>query len=138
MEHLRALGCDIAQGYHLSRPLCDADFTAWLELSNRSLIGVTDLSEERDHCSKYRDSQSGSAGSPRCPTPPSRSATGSVCGLIGPNGAGKTTLFNCISRLYEPAEGRSASTATTCSRRAHEIAALGIARTFQNLASCRR
>ncbi len=80
LDHLRALGCDIAQGYHLSRPLCDTDFTAWLELSNRSLIGVTDLSEERDDCSKYRDSQSGSAASPRCTTPPSRSATGASAG----------------------------------------------------------
>jgi branched-chain amino acid transport system ATP-binding protein len=58
-----------------------------------------------------------------------------ICGLIGPNGAGKTTLFNCISRLYEPSageirlEGRALS-----SVRRHEIAKLGIARTFQNLA----
>ena len=32
-------------------------------------------------------------------------AAGQICGLIGPNGAGKTTLFNCVSRLYTPAEG---------------------------------
>ena len=80
LEHLRRLGCDLAQGYHLSRPLCEADFTAWLEWSNRSLIGVTDLSEERDPCSKSRDSQSGSAASPRCTTPPSRSARGASAG----------------------------------------------------------
>jgi len=62
-------------------------------------------------------------------------ARGAICGLIGPNGAGKTTLFNCISRLYDPAEGsitfdgrRLASIAR------HELASLGIARTFQNLA----
>jgi branched-chain amino acid transport system ATP-binding protein len=58
-----------------------------------------------------------------------------ICGLIGPNGAGKTTLFNCISRLYEPSagdirfEGRALSGVAR-----HEIARLGIARTFQNLA----
>jgi branched-chain amino acid transport system ATP-binding protein len=62
-------------------------------------------------------------------------ADGSVCGLIGPNGAGKTTLFNCISRLAEPAAGRIRFDGTELlDKRAHEIAALGIARTFQHLA----
>jgi branched-chain amino acid transport system ATP-binding protein len=60
---------------------------------------------------------------------------GSVCGLIGPNGAGKTTLFNCISRLAEPAAGSIRFDGTELlDKRAHEIAALGIARTFQHLA----
>jgi branched-chain amino acid transport system ATP-binding protein len=59
---------------------------------------------------------------------------GAICGLIGPNGAGKTTLFNCISRLYEPARGRIEFDGGDILRRApHEIASLGIARTFQNL-----
>jgi EAL domain-containing protein (putative c-di-GMP-specific phosphodiesterase class I) len=79
LQDLRALGCDLAQGYYLSRPLCEADFTAWLDVSN-SPVGVTDLSEERDPCSKSRDSQSGSAASPRCTTRPSRSATGASAG----------------------------------------------------------
>ncbi|MDE2298558.1 MAG: ABC transporter ATP-binding protein, partial [Burkholderiales bacterium] len=62
-------------------------------------------------------------------------AKGEICGLIGPNGAGKTTLFNCLSRLYRFNEG-----AITFEGRplvatpAHGIAALGIGRTFQNLA----
>jgi branched-chain amino acid transport system ATP-binding protein len=62
-------------------------------------------------------------------------APGAICGLIGPNGAGKTTLFNCISRLYDPHSG-----AITFDRRPlasfsrHEMASLGIARTFQNVA----
>jgi len=60
---------------------------------------------------------------------------GTVCGLIGPNGAGKTTLFNCVSRLYTPQEGAIAFAGEDLlSRRAHDIAGLGIARTFQNLA----
>ena len=60
---------------------------------------------------------------------------GRVCGLIGPNGAGKTTLFNCVSRLAEPAEGSIRFDGTELlDKRAHEIAALGIARTFQHLA----
>jgi EAL domain-containing protein (putative c-di-GMP-specific phosphodiesterase class I) len=81
LQTLRELGCDIAQGYHLSRPLCDADFTAWRELSNRTLIGVTDLSEEeRDPCWKSQDSQSGSVASPRCTTQASPSATGASAG----------------------------------------------------------
>jgi len=60
---------------------------------------------------------------------------GEILGLIGPNGAGKTTLFNCVSRLYNPNrgdilfEGRS-----MLARRPHNIAEIGIGRTFQNLA----
>src|SRR3954451_14353207 len=60
---------------------------------------------------------------------------GGICGLIGPNGAGKTTLFNCVSRLYTPQEGAIAFAGEDLlAHRAHEIAGLGIARTFQNLA----
>jgi branched-chain amino acid transport system ATP-binding protein len=59
---------------------------------------------------------------------------GGVCGLIGPNGAGKTTLFNCVSRLYTPRQGSIEFDGDDLLRRApHEIASLGIARTFQNL-----
>ncbi|HEV8310697.1 MAG TPA: ABC transporter ATP-binding protein [Methylomirabilota bacterium] len=60
---------------------------------------------------------------------------GQIVGLIGPNGAGKTTLFNCLSRLYTPHrgevhfEGRPLLGLTP-----PRIAALGIGRTFQNLA----
>jgi branched-chain amino acid transport system ATP-binding protein len=60
--------------------------------------------------------------------------SGHVCGLIGPNGAGKTTIFNCISRLYTPDRGRIEFDGEDILRRQpHEIARLGIARTFQNL-----
>jgi branched-chain amino acid transport system ATP-binding protein len=59
---------------------------------------------------------------------------GQVCGLIGPNGAGKTTIFNCISRLYTPHRGRIEFDGDDLLRRqSHDIASLGIARTFQNL-----
>jgi branched-chain amino acid transport system ATP-binding protein len=62
-------------------------------------------------------------------------ARGDICGLIGPNGAGKTTLFNCLSRLYTPAEGGIAFEGTSLlDVPAHKIAQLGIGRTFQNLA----
>jgi branched-chain amino acid transport system ATP-binding protein len=60
---------------------------------------------------------------------------GEICGLIGPNGAGKTTLFNCLSRLYTPDTGDITFMETpllTVPR--HRVAALGIGRTFQNLA----
>jgi branched-chain amino acid transport system ATP-binding protein len=58
----------------------------------------------------------------------------SICGLIGPNGAGKTTLFNCVSRLYTPESGQIVFDGGNLLARApHEISALGIARTFQNL-----
>ncbi|MGQ0511523.1 MAG: ABC transporter ATP-binding protein [Betaproteobacteria bacterium] len=62
-------------------------------------------------------------------------AAGSIVGLIGPNGAGKTTLFNCLSRLYECGSGDiqfDGSSILQLPR--HRIAALGIGRTFQNLA----
>jgi len=62
-------------------------------------------------------------------------AKGQILGLIGPNGAGKTTLFNCLTRLYTPNAG--AVEFEGCSildQPAQRIAALGIARTFQNLA----
>jgi len=60
---------------------------------------------------------------------------GLIVGLIGPNGAGKTTLFNCLSRLYACdrgdilLDGQSLLPVPK-----HRIAALGIGRTFQNLA----
>ena len=59
---------------------------------------------------------------------------GSICGLIGPNGAGKTTLFNCVSRLNTPESGAiefDGQDLLACAP--HQISALGIARSFQNL-----
>ncbi len=62
-------------------------------------------------------------------------ATGSIVGLIGPNGAGKTTLFNCLSRLYECGSGDILFDGDSLLQQPrHRIAALGIGRTFQNLA----
>lgn len=59
---------------------------------------------------------------------------GEVVGLIGPNGAGKTTLINAISGFTKPASGRVRVDGRAISGRpAHEIAKLGIARTFQNI-----
>ena len=58
-----------------------------------------------------------------------------ICGLIGPHGAGKTTLFNVVSRIYEPNTGRVLLDGRDLlDVDAHEIADLGVARTFQNLA----
>jgi branched-chain amino acid transport system ATP-binding protein len=59
---------------------------------------------------------------------------GEVFTLIGPNGAGKTTVFNLISRLYTPTTGAIVFDGEPLARHApHEIAQLGIARTFQNI-----
>jgi branched-chain amino acid transport system ATP-binding protein len=58
-----------------------------------------------------------------------------ICGLIGPNGSGKTTLFNCISGIYRSDAGTIVFDGTgICGLRRHRMAALGIGRTFQNLA----
>jgi branched-chain amino acid transport system ATP-binding protein len=60
---------------------------------------------------------------------------GTVLGLIGPNGAGKTTLFNCLSRLYVPDSGDILFEGKTIlDKPRHAMAALGLGRTFQNLA----
>ncbi len=62
-------------------------------------------------------------------------AQGSICGLIGPNGAGKTSCFNCISRLYMPSSGSVHFDGKDITElKAKDVATLGIARTFQNLA----
>jgi branched-chain amino acid transport system ATP-binding protein len=59
---------------------------------------------------------------------------GEVFTLIGPNGAGKTTVFNLISRIYNPTTGSIAFEGRPLTRQPpHRIAALGIARTFQNI-----
>jgi branched-chain amino acid transport system ATP-binding protein len=61
--------------------------------------------------------------------------SGHITGLIGPNGAGKTTLFNCLSRLYSFSEGQILFEGQPLiATPPHGIAALGIGRTFQNLA----
>ena len=62
-------------------------------------------------------------------------ARGHVVGFIGPNGAGKTTMFNCLSRLYAFSDGQIRFEGRSILETPpHGIAALGIGRTFQNLA----
>jgi branched-chain amino acid transport system ATP-binding protein len=59
---------------------------------------------------------------------------GEIAAIIGPNGAGKTSLLNTISGLYQPHAGRVEFSGTSLvGRRPHDIARLGVARTFQNL-----
>ena len=54
--------------------------------------------------------------------------------IIGPNGAGKTSIFNCISGVYRPQEGSIRFLGTEIvGRPPHKIAALGMARSFQNI-----
>jgi branched-chain amino acid transport system ATP-binding protein len=58
-----------------------------------------------------------------------------ILAIIGPNGAGKTTLLNCISGFYQPNRGRIRFEGRDRTRlRPPEVAALGVARTFQNVA----
>ncbi|WP_298496772.1 ABC transporter ATP-binding protein [uncultured Maritimibacter sp.] len=59
---------------------------------------------------------------------------GEVFAIIGPNGAGKSTIFNLISRIYEPTHGTIRFDGQDITGfKAHDIARLGIARTFQNI-----
>jgi branched-chain amino acid transport system ATP-binding protein len=68
---------------------------------------------------------------------------GHVHAVIGPNGAGKSSLLNCISGLYRPQEGQivltsrdeegAARTHNVVGSKPHQIARLGVARSFQNI-----
>lgn len=59
---------------------------------------------------------------------------GDIYGLIGPNGAGKTTLFNVLTSLYQPEMGTANFMGHQLTKlKPHEIAQVGIARTFQNI-----
>ncbi len=63
-----------------------------------------------------------------------RVAQGGIHAVIGPNGAGKTTLFNLVSGLLPPTSGRIVLAGQDVTRLpAHRRAALGVARTFQNI-----
>ena len=60
--------------------------------------------------------------------------TGEIYGLIGPNGAGKTSLFNVLTGIYGADAGVFAfDGAPLAGLKPHEVAARGIARTFQNI-----
>ena len=59
-------------------------------------------------------------------------AAGSLTGLIGPNGAGKTTMFNLIAGALRPDAGDITLSGVSLRRlRPHQIARLGLSRTFQ-------
>jgi branched-chain amino acid transport system ATP-binding protein len=58
-----------------------------------------------------------------------------VRAIIGPNGAGKSSMLNCINGVYTPQEGSITFRGQTFDHMdSHEVAKMGIARTFQNLA----
>jgi branched-chain amino acid transport system ATP-binding protein len=60
---------------------------------------------------------------------------GEIRAIIGPNGAGKTSMLNCISGFYRPQSGRVMYGSDDLTQMpTHNIAPLGIARTFQNIA----
>jgi branched-chain amino acid transport system ATP-binding protein len=59
---------------------------------------------------------------------------GEIAAIIGPNGAGKTTLFNIITGIYTPNQGTVYFNDISLAHKSpHEIASMGISRTFQNI-----
>ena len=55
--------------------------------------------------------------------------------IIGPNGAGKSSMLNCINGVYSPQQGQITFRGQTFSHMdSHQVAVMGVARTFQNLA----
>lgn len=57
-----------------------------------------------------------------------------IASVIGPNGAGKTTFFNCVTGFYNPEEGQVLFSGQSIKGLSpDQIAALGIARTYQNI-----
>jgi branched-chain amino acid transport system ATP-binding protein len=61
-------------------------------------------------------------------------APGELVGLIGPNGAGKTTVFNLITGVYRPTAGKILFNGRPIhGLKPHQIAGVGITRTFQNI-----
>ncbi len=59
---------------------------------------------------------------------------GELFAVIGPNGAGKTSLFNVLSRVYQPVTGQVTFDGRDLLHfKTHQVARVGIARTFQNL-----
>ena len=58
-----------------------------------------------------------------------------VRAIIGPNGAGKSSMLNCINGVYVPQQGTISFRGQTFSHMdSHQVAVMGIGRTFQNLA----
>ena len=58
-----------------------------------------------------------------------------VRAIIGPNGAGKSSMLNCINGVYQPQEGQISFRGNTFKHmNSRQVAEMGIARTFQNLA----
>ena len=60
---------------------------------------------------------------------------GQIKAIIGPNGAGKSSMLNCINGVYKPQEGSITFRGQTFKHmNSRQVAELGVARTFQNLA----
>ncbi|WP_296350932.1 ABC transporter ATP-binding protein [Reyranella sp.] len=93
-----------------------------MKLDDVSILGVATLSKKFGGVTAVQDV---SLEVPR----------GGILSIIGPNGAGKTSLLNMISGFYKPDTGRVVLDGQNITqKKPSDIAALGIGRTFQNIA----
>ncbi len=93
-----------------------------MKLDEVSILGVATLSKKFGGVTAVQDV---SVDVPR----------GGILSIIGPNGAGKTSLLNMISGFYKPDTGRVVLEGRDITqKKPSDIAAMGIARTFQNIA----
>ncbi|MGB5167986.1 MAG: ABC transporter ATP-binding protein [Acidimicrobiia bacterium] len=104
--------------------------------SRRTSLGSGRLGESRDfeHLLEFQDVSLAFKGIKALDDVSFTVAEGELFAVIGPNGAGKTSIFNCINGVYTPQSGSIRwKGEEILGSRPDRIAALGVARTFQNI-----
>ncbi|HHC08200.1 MAG TPA: ABC transporter ATP-binding protein [Actinobacteria bacterium] len=105
-----------------------------LHFESRSQAGRTPAERGYEHLLEFRDVSLSFKGVKALSEVSFHVDDGELFAIIGPNGAGKTSTFNCINGVYRPQEGDVLWKGESIrGERPDDIAAKGIARTFQNI-----